>query len=279
MAPFTNSVTRAAPRLCPRSPRRAAKLAATATSTQEERNLLKQSTLALRRPASSCSRSAPAAAPRSTTTKAGDSLKGAGSTFVSPLVSTWLSPTKRRPACTSTTTRSARAGGSRRSQNRPVDFGASDAPLTPDQFKACNGCVQIPWALSATSVVVQPAGRAAAPEDHGPVLANIFLGNVTKWNDAGDQEAQPGRQPSRHRRSRRSSARTAAGRRTTSRTTCRASALRSSRRSASARRSASRPASAARGSAGVSAVLARTTAGSPTSTSRSPCGTTSASSA
>ena len=36
-------------------------------------------------------------------------------------------------------------GGIQAIQNRQVDFGASDAPLTPDQFNACNGCVQIPW--------------------------------------------------------------------------------------------------------------------------------------
>ena len=35
---------------------------------------------------------------------------------------------------------------------RAVDFGASDAPLTPTQAAGCNDCVQIPWALSATGV-------------------------------------------------------------------------------------------------------------------------------
>ena len=40
---------------------------------------------------------------------------------------------------------------------RTVDFGASDAPLTPEQAAACNGCVQIPWALSP------PASASTSP--------------------------------------------------------------------------------------------------------------------
>ena len=44
--------------------------------------------------------------------------------------------------------------------NRQVDFGASDAPLTPDQTTACNGCVQIPWALSATVGRLQRSRRS-----------------------------------------------------------------------------------------------------------------------
>ena len=77
---------------------------------------------------------------------------------VAPRADLGRSPTRRPPASTSTTTRSARAAASRRSQNRQVDFGASDAPLTPDQFNACNGCVQIPWTASGTSVAYNLPG-------------------------------------------------------------------------------------------------------------------------
>ena len=47
---------------------------------------------------------------------------------------------------------SAPARASQQITARTVDFGASDAPLTPEQAAACNSCVQIPWALSATGV-------------------------------------------------------------------------------------------------------------------------------
>ena len=44
-------------------------------------------------------------------------------------------------------------GRHRRRHGPTVDFGASDAPLSPDQIStACKGCVQVPWALSATSI-------------------------------------------------------------------------------------------------------------------------------
>ena len=67
--------------------------------------------------------------------------------------------------------------------NRTVDFGASDAPLTPDQFSACNGCAQIPWALSATSIAYNVPGAPAHLRLARPVIAGIYLGRITSWND------------------------------------------------------------------------------------------------
>ena len=54
--------------------------------------------------------------------------------------------------------RSAPAAGIAAITARTVDFGASDAPLSPDQFAACKGCVQIPWALAATVRLLQHPG-------------------------------------------------------------------------------------------------------------------------
>ena len=86
-----------------------------------------------------------------------------------------------RPTATSSSTAvSARAPGSLRS---PLDrrFGASDAPLTPDQFSACNGCEQIPWALGATSVMYNLPGVKNLLHMDGPTLAKIFMGQITTW--------------------------------------------------------------------------------------------------
>jgi phosphate transport system substrate-binding protein len=66
---------------------------------------------------------------------------------------------------------------------RTVDFGASDAPMTRDQASACHGCVQIPWAFSATSVMYNVSGVGYGLKLTGPVLANIYLGHIKKWND------------------------------------------------------------------------------------------------
>ncbi|HKD18175.1 MAG TPA: phosphate ABC transporter substrate-binding protein PstS, partial [Thermoanaerobaculia bacterium] len=76
--------------------------------------------------------------------------------------------------------------------SRQVDFGASDAPLTPDQFTACKGCVQIPWALSATTIAYNVPGAPVHLNLSGPVIANIFLGQITNWNDAAIKKLNPG---------------------------------------------------------------------------------------
>jgi phosphate transport system substrate-binding protein len=65
---------------------------------------------------------------------------------------------------------------------RLVDFGASDAPLTPAQAAGCHGCVQIPWALSATGVGFNIAGVRNLHLS-GAVLAGIYFGRITNWSD------------------------------------------------------------------------------------------------
>jgi len=51
--------------------------------------------------------------------------------------------------------------GSTRSPSRSVDFGASDAPLTPEQFEEADGVEQIPWALSGTVPAYNVSARPA----------------------------------------------------------------------------------------------------------------------
>jgi phosphate transport system substrate-binding protein len=111
------------------------------------------------------------------------SITGAGSSFVFPLVSTWT-PALRSAFGYNLTYGSVGSGaGIAAITNRTVDFGASDAPLTPDQMAACNGCVQIPWALSATSIAYNVPGAPVHLHLNGKVLAAIYLGKITSWND------------------------------------------------------------------------------------------------
>ena len=71
------------------------------------------------------------------------SLSGAGSSFVFPLVSQWIPTIKLAYGINVTYGPIGSGGGIAAVTNRTVDFGASDAPLTPDQLlAACNGCVQ-----------------------------------------------------------------------------------------------------------------------------------------
>ncbi len=119
-------------------------------------------------------------------------LKGAGSTFVSPLVLTWAQPYEAATGVHVDYNPIGSGGGIQAIQNRQVDFGASDAPLTPDQFTACNGCVQIPWTASGTSVAYSLSGAPPHLKITGPVLASIYLGNIKKWNDAAIKKLNPG---------------------------------------------------------------------------------------
>jgi phosphate transport system substrate-binding protein len=121
--------------------------------------------------------------------RANASLVGAGSSFVAPLVSKWIANVGNGLDVTYAPIGSG--GGINAITGRTVDFGASDAPLTGDEFRACKGCVQIPWALSATSIPYHIEGVKARLHLTGPVVADIFLNKITKWNDSRIKKLNP----------------------------------------------------------------------------------------
>jgi phosphate transport system substrate-binding protein len=118
-----------------------------------------------------------------------DSLSGAGSTFVRPLMDQWTASYK---GASITYNPVGSGAGIVAITNRQVDFGTSDAPLTSDQAAACKGCVQIPWALSSTSVPYNLPGAPPHLRITGKVLGDIFLGKITKWNDAAIRKLNKG---------------------------------------------------------------------------------------
>ena len=120
------------------------------------------------------------------------SISGAGSTFVYPLVSQWSAGYESATGGKVSYNPVGSGAGIQAITNRQVDFGASDAPLTPDQASACRGCVQIPWALSATSVPYNVSGAPYGLKITGGLLADIFLGKVKKWNDTRIKKLNPG---------------------------------------------------------------------------------------
>jgi phosphate transport system substrate-binding protein len=122
------------------------------------------------------------------------SLTGAGSSFVYPLVSQWIPAVDSAFSIKITYGPIGSGGGIAAITNRTVDFGASDAPLSGDQFSACHGCVQIPWALSATSIPYNVPGAPKRLRLSGAVLANIFLDKIKKWNDPQIKKLNPGTQ-------------------------------------------------------------------------------------
>jgi ABC-type phosphate transport system, periplasmic component len=89
------------------------------------------------------------------------SLKGAGSSLVEPMVQAWIPEIRDRSGIDMTYSPIGSGGGIQAITTRTVDFGASDAPLSPDQAKACKGCLLIPWALSATTLSYNLPAREA----------------------------------------------------------------------------------------------------------------------
>ena len=119
-------------------------------------------------------------------------LKGAGSTFVAPLVGVWQQKYEAAKGVKVSYNPIGSGGGIAAIANKTVDFGASDAPMTPDQFNACGGCVQIPWALSATSIMYNLPGVKNNLHLTGPIIADIYLGKITNWNNARIKAINPG---------------------------------------------------------------------------------------
>jgi phosphate transport system substrate-binding protein len=121
------------------------------------------------------------------------SLTGAGSSFVAPLVSAWTPKVDSALGLKVTYGPIGSGGGINAITNRTVDFGASDAPLTPDQFAVCKGCVQVPWALSATSIAYRGDGLPDHIRLDGAAVANIFFGKIKKWNDPALKKLNKGK--------------------------------------------------------------------------------------
>jgi phosphate transport system substrate-binding protein len=119
-------------------------------------------------------------------------VSGAGSSFVFPLVSQWIPAVGSALGIDLAYSPVGSGAGIAQITARTVDFGASDAPLTADQFAACKGCVQIPWALGATAILVNLHGLNKQVHLTGRVIADIYLGKITSWDDPAIKKLNPG---------------------------------------------------------------------------------------
>src|SRR3978361_951528 len=86
------------------------------------------------------------------TASASAALTGAGSTLVAPLMTNWINGFEIKEGIPVKYAAVGSGEGIKQISNGTVDFGASDAPMTPEQEAKCSGCVTIPWALSATGL-------------------------------------------------------------------------------------------------------------------------------
>jgi phosphate transport system substrate-binding protein len=110
-------------------------------------------------------------------------LQGAGSTLVAPLEAEWATAWASRTGNSAPQYQPVGSGqGLKDIASGLVDFGASDAPISASTTP-CNGCFQIPWALSATGIGFNIPGVHRLHLT-GAVLAKIYLGQIKKWNDS-----------------------------------------------------------------------------------------------
>jgi phosphate transport system substrate-binding protein len=111
-------------------------------------------------------------------------LNGAGSTLVAPLEAEWASAFNSKTGNTVNYNPVGSGTGIADISSGTVDFGASDAPLSASQAAGCHSCIQIPWALSATGVGYNVPGAGRKLHLTGPLLAQIYLGQISNWNDS-----------------------------------------------------------------------------------------------
>jgi phosphate transport system substrate-binding protein len=111
-------------------------------------------------------------------------INGAGATFPYPIYSKWFSEyNKLHPTIEINYQSIGSGGGIRQVQAQTVFFGASDGPMTNDQLLAAPGKIlHFPTVLGAV-VPVYNIPNVTSLKFNGPVLADIFLGKITKWND------------------------------------------------------------------------------------------------
>ena len=132
----------------------------------------------------------------STAAASAATLSGAGSTLVAPIEAEWAATWGTNTGNTVNYLAVGSGSGYRDIASGLVDFGASDAPLSAYQTPVCNSCVQIPWALTATGVSYRIDGLRLPRHTNlhlsGPVLAQIYLGQITNWAAPAIRKLNPG---------------------------------------------------------------------------------------
>jgi phosphate transport system substrate-binding protein len=118
-------------------------------------------------------------------------ISGAGATFPYPIYSKWADAYKKETGNGLNYQSIGSGGGIKQITAKTVTFGASDMPLKPEQL-AKDGLVQFPTVMGGDVPVVNLAGiKSADLKLDGDTLAKIFLGQITKWDDAAIKKLNP----------------------------------------------------------------------------------------
>src|SRR5919202_313917 len=122
-------------------------------------------------------------------------LNGAGATFPFPLIDTWrVEYQKVKPGININYQSIGSGGGVKQFTAKTVDFGASDAPLSKNQTSTLPAtAVHIPETIGSVVVAYNiPEFNQKGLKLTGAVIADIYLGKITKWDDQRIKEVNPG---------------------------------------------------------------------------------------
>jgi phosphate transport system substrate-binding protein len=130
----------------------------------------------------------------SSVTEPAINLQGAGGTLVYPVMTSWMFAYNQIYPNVDVSYQAVGSGsGIKAITNGSVNFGESDAPLTSAQYDALNSTlVTVPISASAVVPAYNLPGISNGLNFTGAVLARIFLGNITSWNDPAIQALNPG---------------------------------------------------------------------------------------
>lgn len=130
---------------------------------------------------------------------AGGVIHGAGATFPFPAYAQWAEDFRRATGTLVTYDPIGSGAGIEALAQGRADFGATDVPLSPEALQPLDA-IQFPTVIGGVVPVVKLAGIEAGPlRLTGAVMADIFLGRITQWNDPAIARLHPGvRLPSSH---------------------------------------------------------------------------------
>jgi len=118
-------------------------------------------------------------------------LTGAGSSFVAPVVAKWADAYSKATGTQVNYQSIGSSAGLKQIEAKTVDFGASDAPLKPEELDA-KGLVQFPVIVGGIVPVFNlPGIQSGTVHLTGQVLGDIYLGKITKWNDPAITHLNP----------------------------------------------------------------------------------------
>ncbi|TBR23394.1 MAG: phosphate ABC transporter substrate-binding protein PstS [Candidatus Nitrosotenuis sp.] len=120
-------------------------------------------------------------------------INGAGATFPFPLIDTWrVEYNKLYPNVNLNYQSIGSGGGVKQHTEKTVNFGASDAPLTADEYALASGTLHIPEAIGSVVLAYYlPEVPKSGLKLTGEVVADIYLGKIKKWNDPKITELNP----------------------------------------------------------------------------------------